>query len=199
MDARRGTARRRPHRGMEGDRRPSRSTYSLRYRVSAGTDGKAKAELPDGAPPRGSFIARISRNVRATKVDVSVLLLQHRRARHPCSSRREARNVHYGPTKLAHVRAEPLYRLVFSPLARRPAAFAGGDGEPVYQVVEGHRDGGLLHFAHPGVQRRGGRGGRRSPAPCCRPGPPRTRRRGRLGRARREAGARPPSTTAWCC
>jgi hypothetical protein len=39
-------------------------TYSVRYRVSAGTDGKAKAQLPDGTPPRGSFIARITRSPR---------------------------------------------------------------------------------------------------------------------------------------
>jgi hypothetical protein len=44
-------------------------TYSLRYRVDAGTDGKAKAELPDGGPPRGSFIARISKNIRTTRVN----------------------------------------------------------------------------------------------------------------------------------
>ncbi len=44
-------------------------TYSLRYRVSAGTDGKAKAELPDGSPARGSFIARITRSSRNTQVD----------------------------------------------------------------------------------------------------------------------------------
>jgi hypothetical protein len=44
-------------------------TYSLRYRVSAGTDGKAKAELPDGSPPRGSFIARITRSARTTQVN----------------------------------------------------------------------------------------------------------------------------------
>jgi hypothetical protein len=44
-------------------------TYSLRYRVAAGTDGKAKAELPDGGPPRGSFIARISKTPRSTRVN----------------------------------------------------------------------------------------------------------------------------------
>ena len=44
-------------------------TYSLRYRVSAGTDGKAKAQLPDGTPPRGSFIARITRSPRNTQVN----------------------------------------------------------------------------------------------------------------------------------
>ena len=30
-------------------------TYSLRYRVAAGTDGKAKAELPDGSGRRGEL------------------------------------------------------------------------------------------------------------------------------------------------
>jgi hypothetical protein len=44
-------------------------TYSLRYQVSAGIDGKAKAELPDGAPARGSFIARITRSARNTQID----------------------------------------------------------------------------------------------------------------------------------
>jgi hypothetical protein len=44
-------------------------TYSLRYKVSAGTDGKATAELPDGSPPRGSFIARITRTARNVQVD----------------------------------------------------------------------------------------------------------------------------------
>jgi hypothetical protein len=44
-------------------------TYSLRYRVSAGVDGKAKAELPDGSPPRGSFITHISHTARSTQVN----------------------------------------------------------------------------------------------------------------------------------
>jgi hypothetical protein len=35
-------------------------TYSLRWRVGAGLDGKAKATLPDGDPASGSFIARVS-------------------------------------------------------------------------------------------------------------------------------------------
>jgi hypothetical protein len=39
-------------------------TYSLRYKVSAGLFGKAKAELPDGSPAKGSFIARINRAPR---------------------------------------------------------------------------------------------------------------------------------------
>jgi hypothetical protein len=41
-------------------------TYSVRYRVAAGTDGKAKAQLPDRTPPRGSFIAHIAREPRKT-------------------------------------------------------------------------------------------------------------------------------------
>ena len=37
-------------------------TYSLRYRVSAGLDGKAVAEAFDGSgPAKGSFIARVTR------------------------------------------------------------------------------------------------------------------------------------------
>jgi hypothetical protein len=37
-------------------------TYSLRYRVSAGLDGKAVAVSFDGSgPAKGSFIARVSR------------------------------------------------------------------------------------------------------------------------------------------
>ena len=37
-------------------------TYSVRYRVAAGVDGKAKAVSFDGSgPARGSFIARVSR------------------------------------------------------------------------------------------------------------------------------------------
>lgn len=35
-------------------------TYTLRFRVGAGLQGKAKAELPDGSAPAGSFIARVS-------------------------------------------------------------------------------------------------------------------------------------------
>jgi hypothetical protein len=35
-------------------------TYSLRWRVGAGVDGKAKATLPDGDSASGSFIARVS-------------------------------------------------------------------------------------------------------------------------------------------
>ena len=36
-------------------------TYSPRYRVNAGLDGKAKAESFDGGPATGSFTVRISR------------------------------------------------------------------------------------------------------------------------------------------
>jgi hypothetical protein len=40
-------------------------TYSVRYRVSAGLDGKAVAESFDGSgPARGSFIARVTRAPR---------------------------------------------------------------------------------------------------------------------------------------
>jgi hypothetical protein len=40
-------------------------TYSLRYRVSAGVDGKAVAVAADGSgPAKGSFIARITREPR---------------------------------------------------------------------------------------------------------------------------------------
>jgi hypothetical protein len=45
-------------------------TYSVRYRVSAGLDGKAKAELPDGSPARGSFIARVTRKPRPVTIGV---------------------------------------------------------------------------------------------------------------------------------
>jgi len=41
-------------------------TYSLRYRVSAGLDGKAVAESADGSgPAKGSFVARITRAVHS--------------------------------------------------------------------------------------------------------------------------------------
>jgi hypothetical protein len=35
-------------------------TYTVRYQVSAGLDGKAKAQLADGTPAKGSFLVRIS-------------------------------------------------------------------------------------------------------------------------------------------
>jgi len=44
-------------------------TYTLRFRVAAGLDGKAKARLPDGSIPKGSFIARISDKPRKPKID----------------------------------------------------------------------------------------------------------------------------------
>jgi hypothetical protein len=37
-------------------------TYSLRYRVAAGLNGKAKAVLADGSAPKGSFIVQVTRN-----------------------------------------------------------------------------------------------------------------------------------------
>jgi hypothetical protein len=45
-------------------------TYSLRYKVAAGLDGKAKAVLADGSPPKGSFIARVTRKPRPVKSDI---------------------------------------------------------------------------------------------------------------------------------
>jgi hypothetical protein len=45
-------------------------TYSLRYKVAAGLNGKAKAELPDGSQPKGSFIARVSRTPRPVTIGV---------------------------------------------------------------------------------------------------------------------------------
>jgi hypothetical protein len=44
-------------------------TYTLRFRVSAGLDGKAKARLPDGSSPTGSFIARVSDKTHPVKLD----------------------------------------------------------------------------------------------------------------------------------
>jgi hypothetical protein len=40
-------------------------TYSPRYRVNAGLDGKAQAESFDGGPATGSFTVRISREPRS--------------------------------------------------------------------------------------------------------------------------------------
>jgi hypothetical protein len=45
-------------------------TYSVRYKVAAGLDGKAKAVLADGSPPKGSFIARVTRKPRPVKIGV---------------------------------------------------------------------------------------------------------------------------------
>jgi hypothetical protein len=42
-------------------------TYSVRYKVAAGLDGKAKAVLADGSAPKGSFIARVTRKPRPVK------------------------------------------------------------------------------------------------------------------------------------
>jgi hypothetical protein len=44
-------------------------TYTLRYRVAAGLDGKAKASLQDGEPANGSFIVRVSEKPRPVKID----------------------------------------------------------------------------------------------------------------------------------
>jgi hypothetical protein len=44
-------------------------TYSLRFRVAAGLDGKAKAELSDGEPAAGSFVAQVSEKARPVKLD----------------------------------------------------------------------------------------------------------------------------------
>ena len=43
-------------------------TYSLRWRVAAGLNGKAKA-AEDGQPPSGQFIARVSDETHPVKVD----------------------------------------------------------------------------------------------------------------------------------
>jgi hypothetical protein len=43
-------------------------TYSLRWRVAAGLDGKAKA-LEDGQAPSGSFIARVSEKPHPVQID----------------------------------------------------------------------------------------------------------------------------------
>jgi hypothetical protein len=40
-------------------------TYSPRYRVNAGLDGKAQAESFDGGPAKGSFTVRVSREPRS--------------------------------------------------------------------------------------------------------------------------------------
>jgi hypothetical protein len=44
-------------------------TYPIRYRVSAGLNGKAKAALPDGSPPAGSFTVHVSARPRAVHID----------------------------------------------------------------------------------------------------------------------------------
>jgi hypothetical protein len=44
-------------------------TYTLRFKVSAGLDGKAKARERDGSVPSGSFIARVSEKPEKPKID----------------------------------------------------------------------------------------------------------------------------------
>jgi hypothetical protein len=45
-------------------------TYTLRWRVSAGLNGKAKARLPeDNSAPAGSFIARLTNKPRRPNID----------------------------------------------------------------------------------------------------------------------------------
>jgi hypothetical protein len=44
-------------------------TYTVRWRVGAGLDGKAKARLPDGSVPKGSFIARVTDKPRQPQID----------------------------------------------------------------------------------------------------------------------------------
>ena len=44
-------------------------TYTLRYRVTAGLDGKAKATLLDGEPAAGSFVVRVSEKPRPPRID----------------------------------------------------------------------------------------------------------------------------------
>jgi hypothetical protein len=44
-------------------------TYSVRFRVAAGLNGKAKAELPDGEAPVGEFVTRVSEKPRPVHLD----------------------------------------------------------------------------------------------------------------------------------
>jgi hypothetical protein len=44
-------------------------TYTLRFRIDASLNGKAKARAPDGSIPQGSFIARISHRPRAVNIN----------------------------------------------------------------------------------------------------------------------------------
>ncbi len=44
-------------------------TYTLRFRVGAGLDGKAKAVSTDGSAPSGSFIARVSEKPHPVQVN----------------------------------------------------------------------------------------------------------------------------------
>lgn len=44
-------------------------TYTLRFRVDASLNGKARARAPDGSIPQGSFIARISHRPRPVSIN----------------------------------------------------------------------------------------------------------------------------------
>jgi hypothetical protein len=44
-------------------------TYTLRWKVAAGLDGKAKARSLEGGVPSGSFIARVSEKPRPVRLD----------------------------------------------------------------------------------------------------------------------------------
>lgn len=46
-------------------------TYTVRYKVAAGLNGKAVAVTPDGSVPEGEFVVRISDNPPQTRVDDS--------------------------------------------------------------------------------------------------------------------------------
>ena len=46
-------------------------TYTVRYRVAAGLEGKAKAVTADGSVPEGEFVVRISNAAPQTRVDNS--------------------------------------------------------------------------------------------------------------------------------
>ena len=44
-------------------------TYTVHWQVAAGLNGKAKAQLPDGSAPTGSFVARVSEKPRPPQID----------------------------------------------------------------------------------------------------------------------------------
>jgi hypothetical protein len=44
-------------------------TYTLRYKVAGGLNGKAKATLVDGAPANGEFVVRVSEKPRPPHID----------------------------------------------------------------------------------------------------------------------------------
>ena len=46
-------------------------TYTVRYRIAAGLQGKAKAVTADGSVPEGEFVVRISNVPPQTRVDES--------------------------------------------------------------------------------------------------------------------------------